>query len=149
MHLKCYLLVTALAVCFSLQGNSAKKPKGYPVGISLLGNDIQDGYQYEDEPSDYIQSSEEVSQEQKGVGHLLRKMYQHIYRVDERLANVEDKLVSFSNHQLANFKTVDARLAMVEKKLTSPNHKVAQHSEMAQTSGDCYTQYEYYRTTPF
>ena len=117
-----------MAVCFSLQGNSAKNPKGFtprvfkkprgdPAGISLLGNDIQEWFQYEDETSDYIQSSEEVSQEQKGIGHILRNIYQHMIRFDERLANLEQ--------------------AMVENKLTSPNHKMAQPAEMDQTPGDC------------
>jgi len=46
----------------------------------------------------------------------LRKIYQHMIRFDERLANVE---------------------AMVENKLTSPNHKMAQPAEMAQTPVQC------------
>jgi len=74
--LKVYLL--AALVCFCLPGNFA----------------------VDDYESDYSDGRDKVSPEHKGVEDVLKNMYQHMLKFDQRLTMVENKLMS-SNHKKA------------------------------------------------
>jgi len=73
--LKVYLL--AALVCFCLPGNFA----------------------VDDYESDYSDGRDKVSPEHKGVEDVLKNMYQHMLKFDQRLTMVENKLTSLKHGQ--------------------------------------------------
>ena len=111
MDLKVYLIVVALvAECInvplndeeddfdlSLEKRDARRHrKGSRVqGISVLESDDPHNSQYD--PSDHEGSGEDSSGHQGAMEKLLERFYQFMFRVDRRLATVENQLMAHSN----------------------------------------------------
>ena len=81
MNLKVYLLVSAI-VCFRLPATFAE----------------------DDHDFDYSDGSDEVSHEHNGVEDVLKNMYQHMVRFDQRLTMLENKLTSFKREKAQQMK---------------------------------------------
>ena len=134
MDLKVYLIVVALvAECInvplndeeddfdlSLEKRDARRHrKGSRVqGISVLESDDPHNSQYD--PSDHEGSGEDSSGHQGAMEKLLERFYQFMFRVDRRLATVENQLMAHSNQ----FTQLYDKFKRAEKKeMTKPGTK--------------------------